>query len=101
MTSAYLYQKFEYIDHTRNDANIEVRITFNWYPGQPERIHYNEHDHPATSAQREYVTAEREVADGGWVPIADTEWLNEWCIAAFEAADDDELVRALPEREDC
>lgn len=107
MTSACLYRALEYIDHARNDTNIELRITFNYRPGHPAQTYGDpENCYPAEGPEREYLSAEREVdaseVDAGrWVPIADTEWLGEWCIAAFDAADDDDLIRALPDRGDC
>lgn len=101
MTHAYLYRTFEYIDHAGSMLDVELRITFNYSPGRPAKIYGDPSNcYPAEPAEREYIRAERETAAGKWVPIADTEWLNEWCVAALEAADEDDLVRALPEREE-
>lgn len=101
MTHAYLYRTFEYVDHASNGANIEVRITFNYSPGRPAKIYGDPSNcYPAEPAEREYVSAERESVAGKWVQLVDGEWLDEWCVAVLEAADEDDLVRALPEREE-
>lgn len=100
MTSAYLNRTFEYIDPAHNDTNIEIRITFNYRAGHPAQTYGDpENCYPAGGPEREYISAERETTPGQWVPIADAEWLNEWCVAAFDAADDDDLIQALPERD--
>ena len=100
MTRAYLYRTFEFVDPARNDANIEVRITFNYSPGRTARHPTKDDLWTLEPSEREYIRAERETTPNKWVPIIDREWLHGWCIAALEAADEDDLVRALPDRED-
>lgn len=105
MTPNYLYRTFEFVGPDDGDATIEIRITFGYRPGTRRSHpggHWNSHIgtwDPPSDDEREFIRAERETDPNKWVLIADSEWLHTWCVAAFEAADADDLVLALPEWE--
>lgn len=90
MTPNYLYRTFEYFDPALNAASIELRLTFEFHDSRPAW------GRSANSFARDLIRAERE-ADGKWLPVSADEWLHTWCIEAFEAAEDDDLVRAMGE----
>jgi hypothetical protein len=97
MTTHYLYRTFEYCDPAQNGASIELRLTFEFHPGYAAQIYGDPSQcHPAESGTRDLIRAEREIA-GKWVPVSADEWLHTWCVEAFEAAEDDDLVRAMGE----
>jgi hypothetical protein len=97
----YLYRTFEYVtDAASGDgACVETRISFSYREGCPARIRYDENDHPAESGEWEFQSAERETHPGKWVPLLAGEWLENWCRTELDAADEDDIVRALPELE--
>jgi hypothetical protein len=95
----YLYRTFEYAERGDAMACVETRISFSYSEGCPARIHYDENDYPAESGEWEFQDAERQTADGRWVPLLAGEWLENWCRAELSAADEDDITRALPELE--
>jgi hypothetical protein len=93
----YLYRTFEYVEPCGDMAHIELRILFSFTAGTAG-VCFGPPDvcHPPEPAEWEFIHAEREFA-GKWRTLFDGEWLSDWCFAALDAADEDDIVAATGE----
>jgi hypothetical protein len=101
MERGTLHKTFEYYDHAQQDQCVELRIHFTFRHGCKAQIFGPaEGCYPAESAEWDFASAEREAAPGKWEHLAKGEWLESWCRAALENAEECDLIEALPDRGD-